>query len=75
MHHTESRRKRPYRELNLNELCKEVNKLRKRDGEEDHDLGPLAVVYKVFSHFHHENNPRVAEALRNVEERKAAKSA
>lgn len=46
-------------------LYREINRLRSRDGEEP--VGGLMFAQKVFDHFHVENNPRVAEALKNLQ--------
>ncbi len=45
-------------------LHEEINRLRKRDGEEP--IGGLALARKVFRHLDEEHNPRVAEALANL---------
>ncbi len=48
-------------------LYKEVNRLRARDGHEE--VGGLAFYLKVHSHFHGDENPRVREALDNLDRR------
>ncbi len=57
----------------LQDIHGEINRLRRRDGHDD--IGGLALARKLFSHFKEEHNPRVAEALENLERAKQAKSA
>jgi hypothetical protein len=47
-------------------LYKEVRRLRERDGVSE-DLGGLGFALKVHEHFNGKPNPRVEEALRNLE--------
>ncbi len=56
--------------LDLQSVFSEINRLRRRDGLED--VGGLGLAIKLFSHFHESENPRVAEALRNLERKDAA---
>jgi len=51
--------------LNLQAIYSEVNRLRRRDGLEG--VGSLGFAVKLVGHFHESHNPRVAEALVNVE--------
>ncbi len=53
----------------VTDLYKEVNRLRARDGHEE--VGGLAFYLKVHSHFHGDENPRVREALNNLDRRAA----
>lgn len=53
--------------VKLPELHDEINRLRKRDGLEE--VGGLGLAHKLYTHFHGERNPRVAEALTNLESR------
>ena len=48
----------------LRALYMEVNRLRKRDGLDE--IGVLGLANKI-SRFHMDRNPRVAEALKNLE--------
>jgi hypothetical protein len=49
----------------LSDIHGEINRLRKRDGHEE--IGGLSLALKLFSHFHEEHNPRVAEAFANLD--------
>jgi hypothetical protein len=51
--------------ITIPDLHGEINRLRRRDGLEA--VGGLGLAHKLFTHFHEANNPRVAEALRNLE--------
>jgi hypothetical protein len=51
--------------ITVSDLHGEINRLRKRDGLEE--VSGLGLAHKLFTHFHEANNPRVAEALRNLE--------
>jgi hypothetical protein len=51
--------------MDLQSVFSEVNRLRRRDGLEE--VGALGLAIKLVSHFHEANNPRVAEALSNLE--------
>ncbi len=46
-------------------LFSEINRLRVRDGHET--MGGLSLALKVVAHFREENNPRVAEAFKNLD--------
>jgi hypothetical protein len=50
------------------DLRREINRLRSRDGEKE-EVGPLALAAKLEAHFNDVHNLRVAEAFRNLEER------
>lgn len=53
----------------LGDIHDEINRLRRRDGEDS--IGGLALARKLVSHFKEENNPRVAEAFANLDKTKA----
>jgi hypothetical protein len=54
----------------IDELHREINTLRQRDGHEP--VGGLGLAIKLQSHFHESENPRVREALANIDRRIAA---
>ncbi len=51
--------------ISIPDLHGEINRLRRRDGLEE--VGGLGLAHKLLTHFHEAHNPRVAEALRNLE--------
>lgn len=59
--------------ITLPDLHEEINRLRRRDGLEE--VGGLGLAHKLYTHFREEHNPRVAEALKNIESRLASPEA
>ena len=53
--------------ITIPDLHGEINRLRRRDGLEE--VGGLGLAHKLVTHFHEAFNPRVAEALKNLETR------
>ncbi|MFN7990629.1 MAG: hypothetical protein U0R44_00570 [Candidatus Micrarchaeia archaeon] len=51
----------------IRELYDEIGKLRARDNLEP--IGGLGFAHKVWSHFHEAPNPRVMEAMANLDQR------